>query len=366
MRLRILDKYIFREVTQAYIFGICAFTAVFIGTGTLFRIAEYITDYGASFTAVVKIFILSMPGVVIWTFPMSMLVSTLLTYARLSGNSEITAMKSCGVSFFRIAAPAIVLGAAVSVFAIGFNEYVVPWANSAYRNVLAYEIQGTNAMKSQEHIIIKQMDDGKMQRLAYARRYDSEIQQLQGVTLQEFNKEGKISHVENAEYADWNGSVWTMHNGMIYDIASDEDSSEHTVRFKSQTLPISATPKQVVSEQKELEELTMRELSEQIAIMKTQYVDTSKLETELYQRVTIPMASLVFALIGVPLGLQPNRHTSARGFAISVVIIFGYYALMTIGNALARSGSWPALLAVWMPNVVSMAFGAWLIRKASR
>jgi len=118
--------------------------------------------------------------------------------------------------------------------------------------------------------------------------------------------------------------------------------------------------------QKELEELTMRELSEQIDIMRTQYVDTSKLETEFHQRVTIPMASLVFALVGVPLGLQPNRHTSARGFAISVVIIFAYYALMTIGNALARSGSWPPMLAVWMPNVVSIIFGALLIRKASR
>ena len=366
MHLRILDKYIFREVTLAYLFGICAFTAVFIGTGTLFRIAEYITDYGASFAAVVKIFIFSMPAVVIWTFPMSMLVSSLLTYARLSGNSEITAMKSCGVSFFRIAAPAIVLGGMVSIFAIGFNEYVVPWANTAYRNVLNYEIQGAVTTKSQEHIIIKQMDNGLMQRLAYARRYDADTQQLQGVTLQEFSKDGKISHVENAEYADWNGSVWTMHNGMIYDIASDEKSGEHTVRFKTQTMPIEVTPKQVVSEQKELEELTMRELSEQIDIMRTQYVDTSKLETEFHQRVTIPMASLVFALVGVPLGLQPNRHTSAKGFAISVVIIFAYYALMTIGNALARSGSWPPMLAVWMPNVVSIIFGALLIRKASR
>jgi lipopolysaccharide export system permease protein len=100
--------------------------------------------------------------------------------------------------------------------------------------------------------------------------------------------------------------------------------------------------------------------------MRTQYVDTSKLETEFHQRVTIPMASLVFALVGVPLGLQPNRRTSAKGFAISVVIIFSYYALMTIGNALARSGSWPPMLAVWMPNVVSIIFGALLIRKASR
>ena len=80
MRIRILDKYIFREVFMTVIFGICAFSAVFIGSGTLFRIAQYITDYGASLSSVLKIFIFSLPGVVIWTFPMSMLLASLLTF----------------------------------------------------------------------------------------------------------------------------------------------------------------------------------------------------------------------------------------------------------------------------------------------
>ena len=366
MRLRILDKYIFREVALTFAFSICAFSAVFIGSGTLFKIAKYITDYGASLQAVVKIFIFGLPGVVIWTFPMSMLLATLLTFGRLSGNSEITAMKSCGISFSRIAMPAIIMGFIVSMGAVAFNEYVVPWANTAYRNVLYYEIEGNNGMKSQEHIILKEMNGANIQRLAYARRYDAEVQQLQGITLQEFGTDGKVTHVENADYADWNGNIWTMHNGMIYDIASEEGKSEHTVRFKNQVLPISANPHQIVREQKEPEELTMKELREQIDIMKTQYVDTKKLEAELYQRVTVPMASLIFALVGVPLGLQPNRNSSSAGFAISVIIIFVYYALMTMGNALARSGALPPLLAVWLPNLIGLAVGAVLIRRAAR
>lgn len=366
MRLRILDKYIFREVAMTFAFSICAFSAVFIGSGTLFKIAKYITDYGASLQAVVKIFIFGLPGVVIWTFPMSMLLATLLTFGRLSSNSEITAMKSCGISFSRIAMPAIIMGFIVSMGAIAFNEYVVPWANTAYRNVLYYEIEGNNGMKSQEHIILKEINGESIQRLAYARRYDAEVQQLQGITLQEFGADGKVTHVENADYAEWNGNIWTMHNGMIYDIASEEGKSEHTVRFKTQVLPISANPQQIVREQKDPEELTMKELRAQIDIMKTQYVDTKKLEAELYQRVTVPMASLIFALVGVPLGLQPNRNSSSAGFAISVIIIFVYYALMTMGNALARSGALPPLLAVWLPNLIGLTVGAVLIRRAAR
>lgn len=366
MHLRILDKYIFREVVMTFLFGICAFSAVFIGSGTLFNIAKFITEYGASLQSVVKVFVLGLPGVIIWTFPMSMLLASLLTFGRLSSSSEITAMKSCGIGFYRIAAPAIFLGFVVSLGAIAFNEYVVPWANNAYHNVIYYEIQGNTTMKSQEHIILKEIDKGKIQRLVYARVYDSESQSLQGLTLQEFDEDGRVIHVENAEYAEWNGREWTMHNGMLYDIASDESKSEHTMRFSQQVLPIQTTPRQVVQKQKALEDMTMRELREQIDIMKTQYVNTKALEAELYQRITVPMASLIFALVGVPLGLQPTRNSSSAGFAMSVIIIFAYYALMTMGGALARGGLLPAMLAVWIPNIVGLIAGFFLIRRAAR
>ena len=364
MHVRILDKYIFCEVCKAFLFGICAFSAVFIGSGTLFKIAKYITDYGASLSAVIKVFIFGLPNVIMWTFPMSMLLATLLTFGRLSSSSEITAMKSCGIGFFRIAMPAILLGFLVSIVAILFNEHVVPWANTAYRNVVYYEIQGNTGAKSQDHIILKDIKDGQIQRLLYARRYDADSQSLQNVTLQEFNDAGKVSHVENAEYAEFTGKEWIMHNGMLYDISDGE--SEHTLRFNTQVLPISASPRQIVREQKDPEELTMKELKAQIRIMKTQYVDTSKLETELYQRITVPMASLIFALVGVPLGLQPTRNSSSAGFAMSVIIIFFYYALMTMANAIGRSGALSPMLAVWIPNIVGLIAGLFLIRKASR
>ena len=364
MHVRILDKYIFREVCKAFLFGICAFSAVFIGSGTLFNIAKYITDYGASLSAVVKVFVFGLPNVIMWTFPMSMLLATLLTFGRLSSSSEITAMKSCGIGFFRIAMPAILLGFLVSIVAILFNEHVVPWANTAYRNVVYYEIQGNSGAKSQDHIILKDIKDGQIQRLLYARRYDADSQSLQSITLQEFDGAGKVSHVENAEYAEFTGKEWVMHNGMLYDISDGE--SEHTLRFNTQVLPINASPRQIVREQKDPEELTMKELKAQIRIMKTQYVDTSKLETELYQRITVPMASLIFALVGVPLGLQPTRNSSSAGFAMSVIIIFSYYALMTMANAIGRSGALSPMLAVWIPNIVGLIAGLFLIRKASR
>lgn len=350
---------------MSFLFGVCAFSAVFIGTGTLFRIAQYITEYGASITSVIKIFVLSLPAIIVYTFPMSMLLAALLTIGRLSSGSEITAMKSCGISFYRIAAPALLLGALISVFSILFNEHVVPWANESYNNVLNYEIKGNTTPQSQEHIIIKQIDQGVIQRLVYARNYDSVSNTMQDVTMQSFEK-GRIKQVENAEYAEWLGDHWKMYNGVIYDVENqDAKKIKHTMHFDSQLLPVNATPQQILREQKTPEELTMQELEEQIEIMQAQYVNTKKLETELYQRYTIPMASLVFTLIAVPLGMQSTRNSSSVGFAISIVIIFVYYAAMTFAAALGQGGLLPPAFAVWIPNLIGLAIGVYLIRRAA-
>lgn len=364
-KIRILDKYIFRETLYTFLFGVCAFSAVFIGSGTLFRIAQYITDYGASLSSVMKIFVLSLPGVIVWTFPMSMLLASLLSFGKLSASSEINAMKSCGIGFTRIAAPALVLGMGISLFSIWFNEYIVPWANTSYANVLHYEIKGNTAPQSQDHIIIKDIQRGKISRLIYARHYDAKSQQMQGVTLEVFN-EGKISHVENAEYAEWLGDNWLMHNGVVYDISDGKNDAAHTMHFSTQLLPVNQSPREIIREQKRPEEMTIRELKMTISILGERFVNSKKFETELYQRFTVPMASFIFTMIGLPLALQPTRNSSSMGFAISLIVIFFYYALMTLGNALARGGVLVAWLAVWIPNIVGAVAGSYLMWNATK
>ena len=109
-----------------------------------------------------------------------------------------------------------------------------------------------------------------------------------------------------------------------------------------------------------------QELNEQIGIMRSQYVNTNKLETELHQRMTIPMASLIFTLVGVPLGMQPNRNSSSIGFVMSIIIIFIYYSLMTMAGAIAQGGIVNPMLAVWLPNIIGLLAGGYLMRRMAR
>lgn len=362
--MRILDQYIMKELIGTFIFGIFAFSSVFIGSSTLFRIAQYVTQYGASVQAVIQLFIYSLPGIIVLTFPMSMLLAALLAFGRLSASSEITAMKSGGISFYRIAMPVFVVALFVSIFAILFNEHVVPKANQAYNNIVFYEIQGNTAPKSQEHLVLKEITGGEIERLTYARRYDADTTAMYGVSVQEFEK-GKLVRVQNAERAEWTADHWTMYTGILNEL-SEEGNVQRTLKFTQQILPIKQNPKQLVREQKDPDEMTMRELRYQIKALKAQAVSTNKLESELYKRITIPFASFVFALVGVPLGLQPNRTSSSIGFGLSIIVIFIYYSVMTVFSALGQGGTIPPLIAAWIPNILGTLVGIILIRKAAR
>lgn len=362
--MRILDKYIIKELLGPFIFGICAFSSVFIGTSTLFRIAQYVTQYGAPLFTVAKLFVYSLPSIIVLTFPMSMLLASLLSFGRLSGSSEITAMKSGGLSFYRLAAPVFVIAMFVSVFAVGFNEYVVPKANAAYNYIVKYEIEKNTAPKSQEHIVIKDVSGGLLERLTYARKYDEATGAMYAVTMQEFQN-GNLVRVENAEKAVWKADRWIMYNGIIHDLSA-EGQLERTMRFEQQIMPLNKAPNAISNEQKKPEEMSIKELKQQVNVLNSQYVKASNYEVELYQRFSIPMASFVFSLIGTPLGLQPHRSSSSIGLGISIIIIFIYYTIMTITTALGQGGAIPAMIAAWFPNIIGIVAGFFLVRKASQ
>ncbi len=362
--MRILDKYIIKELLGPFVFGICAFSSVFIGTSTLFKIAQYITKYGAPITSVIKLFFLSLPNIIVLTFPMSMLLASLLAFGRLSGASEITAMRSGGISFYRLAAPVFIVALGVSFFAVAFNEFVVPRANTAYNAVVRYEIERNTAPKSQEHIIIKELKSGQLDRLIYARKYDAATNTMEAVSVQEFEK-GNIVRVQNAEKAQWKNDHWMMYDGTIHDLSA-EGGIQRIMKFEQQLMPINRNPAAIAREQKEPEEMTIKELKQHIQVLQSEYVASSKYEINLHQRISIPMASFVFALIGAPLGLQPQRSSSSIGLGLSIIIIFIYYSIMTVTTALGQGGALPVALAAWLPNLAGIIAGCWLIRKAAR
>ena len=331
--MRILDKYVLKELIGPFLFGVCTFTSLFIASSVLFRVAQYIAQYGASYLHVTKMILFSLPEVINYTFPMSMLLACLTAFGRLSSNSEITAMKSGGISFWRISAPVFIAAFCLSIFSVVFAEKVVPDARTAYRNLVYYEIQGNTKPPSQDHIVVKSLKGNQIERLIYARNFDEKEERMNNLTVEEFDAKGKLVSIQNAKYALWSDGKWILKDGMTHEI-SEQEGVKRSMEFSEQVLPIAVQPRDVGLSQKKPDQMTIKEIQLQIEVLQRQYLPVHIYETEMYQRFTIPMASLVFAMIGVPLGVQPQRTTSSLGLGLSVVIIFLYYTVMTLCTAL--------------------------------
>ncbi|KUK42188.1 MAG: Permease YjgP/YjgQ family protein, partial [Thermovirga lienii] len=138
--LRTLDRYILSEVSGAFFFGIAAFAVLLVAGDLLFDIADLIVEKGVSAWAVAKLFAYKLPEVIVMTLPMASLLACLLTFSRLSSQSEIVALRASGVAFQRILVPILIAGTLVSMVALAFNETLVPLSNKAADNILRFEV----------------------------------------------------------------------------------------------------------------------------------------------------------------------------------------------------------------------------------
>lgn len=361
--MRLLDKYVLKEFLAPFLFGVAAFTAIFLGADTLLKIAGFVSQYGASAISAVKVFILALPRIIVYTFPMAVLLGSLMCFSRLSGASELIVMRTSGQSFFRLALPVFLVAFLISLCAVAFNEYVVPWTNREYDYVVNTEIKKNLNPGVTDHVVIRDVQNGKIAHLLYARRYNPNTKELENITVQEFEDE-KVIHVENAPKAVWRDGVWRMSDGIIYDLTGE--GVERMMHFESQEIPYAMSPSEIPRESKKLDEMTIRELLVTQKAYTAAHADATGVIMEVYRRFSLPMASFVFALVGAPLGVQKQRSSSSIGFGLSAVIIFVYYAIMTFLEALGKGHMLPPFWAVWLPNFIALAMGCLLIRRADR
>ena len=276
MHLRLLDKYVLKELLYPFIFGVASFSSIFIASSLLFKIVQYITTYGAPIPTVARLFLYSLPEIVNYTFPMAVLLATLMAFGKLSGNSEIVAMKSGGVSYYRIVAPVIIVGFVVSIFSVIWAEKVVPPSKHEAKQILAVEIRGNVKPKTQDHVVIKTLS-GSTQRITYARSFNESTGVMSNVTIEEFQNE-KLARVQTAKKAIWKEDSWVLEDGNVFTVDEKEGVTSKAA-FSKQVIPLNITPREINWEQKSINEMTLGELRGYVKVLERQKLPTSDLWT---------------------------------------------------------------------------------------
>ena len=180
-------------------------------------------------------------------------------------------------------------------------------------------------------------------------------------TIEEFEK-SHLARIQTAKQAYWENGSWRLEDGTVYTM-NEAEGIKSTAKFKEQIIPLDVTPREISWEQKEPEEMTIRELREYISVLERQHQPTARQWCEIYLRISIPLASFFFAMIGAPLGTQKQRTSSSIGLGISIIVIFIYYAIMTLTTGLGKGGVMNPLLACIIPNLIWLGAGVFLLQK---
>ncbi len=351
----------YRELLGPLSFSVAAFTSIMVAGDLLFQLARMLVDGSVSVGTALAVFALGFPRVMVLVLPMSTLLGTLLCYSRLSAASEIVAMRAAGVSLQRVMAPAVALAVAVSCVTVALNETVVPRANRRSERIM-WEIGARGDPSVQRNLVMKELEAGALRRLVYADVYDGRRQLFQKVTVQEF-EDGRLSRVTEAAAARWDEDRWWFEDGVVYTIIDGYRVA--SVRFARQEARIAHGPSQVARGALTPKEMSARELREHIEDLASQGLGVRGLLVELYLKIAIPFASLVFGLVGAPLGIRTRRASTSLGFGMSILIIFVYYVIMSLSCAVAERGSVPPALGAWFSNVVFGASGAFMMARKS-
>lgn len=345
---------------EPFFFGLGAFTAILSSSMGLLELVRAVVLKGMPIWVAVQIFLFRLPGIVVYIFPMATLLAALLAFSRLSHDSEIIAFKASGISLYRLIIPVLVLGLFVSITNLIFSEVVVPESNKAAKNLLIVTAT-TQQPKLQKNVFLPELEQGQLKRIFYAESMQGKA--MSGVIVQEFDQ-GKLAQIVNADSAAWqkDKNQWLFKDGIIY-LLSETGEYRHIVRFKEQYVTIKYTPADFYIGDRNPDEMNIAQLREFIALKQKMGSDITDLNIQLNLKMAIPFASLVFALLGAPLGLSPRRTSGSVGLGISILIIFFYYLLTSASIAIGELKFFPPGLAAWLPNVATGALGWYILSR---
>jgi lipopolysaccharide export system permease protein len=373
--LSVMDRYIAAELFGPFIFGVGAFTSVSLAIGTLFDLVRKVTDAGLPLSIAIQVLLLKMPEFISYAFPMSVLLSALMTYSRFSSDSELIALRSVGVSVYRLVMPAVVLSLVVTGCTFLFNEMVVPAANYQASATLNKALNVEKPTFQENNIFYPEYGEvtqpngekvRSLKRLFYANQFDGE--RMKGLTILDWSQQG-LNQIVTAESAMWNPAqnTWDFFKGTIYVISPDA-SYRNILRFENQQLKIPRAPLDLAGKDRDSTQMNIAQLREYMEILRIggDAKKLRKIKVSLQQKIAFPFICLVFGVVGAALGTRPQRTGKATSFGFSVVIIFTYYLLGFITGAFGQLNILSPFMAAWLPNFFGLAAGGLLLVRAAK
>lgn len=347
--MKIIDRYLIKQFLLTIIFGLLAFTLIFVVIDMMENLDDFI-DQNVQLTIILNYYLVFIPEIIKLITPVAVLFAALFTAGKAANLSEITAIKASGVSLFRFMLPFLITTIFVALLSIYFAGYVVPHANTVKVNLeRKYLNRGFVFMGS--NIFFKDSPT-KIVNIAY---FDNTQNQAHRVSIQEFdiaNPTVMISRVDaNTMTYDSTTRNWVVENGAKRFFSISKESASY---FNQLTISdLNFHPEDLASKQQKPEEMNLDELKKLINSQMREGTDPKSTLIEYYSRFSFSMASIVVVLFGIPLAATKRRRGGlAVQIGINILVTFVYLVFMKISQAFGKNGALDPMLTAWFANLV--------------
>lgn len=357
--MTIVDRYTAREFIGPFLAAVAGFTVMLL-SGLLFELTDLIVDKKMPVATVAKMLFYRIPGVVIVSLPIAVLFGTLLALGRLVKDSELTTLLGTGTPFSRVAVPFIVIAALVSAGAFLLNERIVPESNQRAENLFRQALFRDPLPTIREAVFFRGAND----RYFYVGEVNRKERRMKHILIYQLGDD-VYPEMITAERGWYDDHMWLLENG----IRKRLDARGFTVEdsaFERLEYPMSESIETYFGNQKTTDEMTRAELKRHIDLFRRSGIDVARFEVAYHMKATLPMAGLLWTLVGAPLSLRSVRGGRFFGVAISIGIAFLYFVLSSVFRSIGGNGLLPPIVAAWATNIIFAIIGLALMVRADR
>ncbi|MFN7973260.1 MAG: LPS export ABC transporter permease LptF [Acidobacteriota bacterium] len=364
--MKILDRYIFRELIPPFFIGMGLFTFVLV-MNTLLDLARMAIRGNVAFADVAQILLYSLPHIFALTIPMSVLLAVNLGLGRMSADNEITVLHASGVGLLRIGR-AIGVFAVISTLATGYILIrLVPKANQRART-LVYQIA---KRQFQQGIRPKEFYEGFASYVIFTSSIDEDTNVWRDIMVCDmsvggelrliFSRQGRMKYNESEKYV-----ILELQDGESFSLVQNDPEKSSWSTFTVQKLLFSLDRFGDAPVQPGEREMGLGALAREVQKRKLMNARWRPFAVEFHKKLAIPVACLVFGVIGVAIGARNRTRGQSAGFVVSLAILMIYYILLTTGERLGDQGDLSPWFSMWMANILIGGAGLWMLFLAAR
>jgi LPS export ABC transporter permease LptG len=353
----ILDRYMTRKYIAIFFLVFLALLLISIIV-TFFERIDNVYEHNKSLSLLFRYIQYRIPEFAHYIFPVAVLATTLLTLGLMTKSNEITAMKACGISVYRLILPVVFIAGLVSVFSFGLQERVLPSANKRAEEIW----NRINDLPARSYSFLGRRwvlgrDKSRIYHYSYYEPASSAFSQISI-----FDVDPRSWLLQRRLYAEkgrLEGTALTLVNGWSRSFGGERESRFET--FAETGLRLEEGANYFVKESTEPDLMSFRELKEYTADVEQMGFETTRFRVDLYTKLSFPLVSLIMALLAVPFAFSMGKRGALVGLGLSVAIAMIYWGTLGVFRGLGYVGFLSAFLSSWGPNLLFCPLSLYLL-----